>query len=52
MNILISNDDGIDADGVKALTNVLCRDHNVVVCAPHIERSGASMSLTIHQLCR
>ena len=49
MNILISNDDGIEADGIQSLVKALKTIANVTVAAPLYERSGASQSLTIHQ---
>lgn len=49
MNILISNDDGIESDGILVLADILKSVANVVVVAPLYERSGASQSLTIHQ---
>lgn len=49
MNILISNDDGIEADGIKCLARALKNIANVTVAAPLYERSGASQSITIHQ---
>ena len=49
MNILISNDDGIYADGIQSLAKALKNIANVTVAAPLYERSGASQSLTIHQ---
>lgn len=42
MNILISNDDGYNAIGIKKLARRLAKDHNVVVVAPMGERSGSS----------
>jgi 5'-nucleotidase len=51
--ILISNDDGIEAPGLRLLTKVartLSRD--VWVVAPERERSGASHSLTLHRPLR
>ena len=48
MNILISNDDGIAADGIKALTLELSKNHDVYVIAPDRERSAAAHSLTMH----
>jgi 5'-nucleotidase len=51
--ILISNDDGINAPGVKLLTKIaqsLCSD--VWVVAPEAEQSGASHSLTLHRPLR
>ena len=48
MNILISNDDGIAANGIRALTEELSKCHNVYVVAPDRERSAAGHSLTLH----
>ncbi|NGX56896.1 MAG: 5'-nucleotidase SurE [Candidatus Anoxychlamydiales bacterium] len=46
-NILISNDDGISADGIKYLYETLKLDYNVFVVAPHTEKSASSLSTTI-----
>ena len=46
-HILISNDDGIHARGIKALTAALREVADVTVVAPDRERSGASHSLTM-----
>ncbi|HZL58228.1 MAG TPA: 5'/3'-nucleotidase SurE [Stellaceae bacterium] len=51
--ILLSNDDGIEAPGLKLLYKIarqFCRD--VWVVAPEQEQSGASHSLTIHRPLR
>lgn len=48
MNILISNDDGIAANGIRALTEELAKENNVYVVAPDRERSAAGHSLTLH----
>ncbi len=48
MNILISNDDGITAMGIKALMQVLGKEHDLYVVAPDRERSAAGHSLTLH----
>ena len=48
MNILISNDDGIAANGIRVLTEELSKHHNVYVIAPDRERSAAGHSLTLH----
>lgn len=48
MNILISNDDGIAANGIRVLTDELSKKHNVYVVAPDRERSAAGHSLTLH----
>lgn len=48
MHILLSNDDGIAAPGLRALAEALHgAGHRLSVCAPHVERSGASHSATI-----
>lgn len=48
MKILISNDDGIAANGIRALTEALSPNHDVYVVAPDRERSAAGHSLTLH----
>ncbi len=47
MRILISNDDGIFAEGINTLAQVLADLGEVIVVAPDRNRSGASNSLTI-----
>ncbi|XZG71268.1 5'/3'-nucleotidase SurE [Chitinibacteraceae bacterium HSL-7] len=47
MRILISNDDGYFATGIAALAAALGERHDVTVCAPERDRSGASNSLTL-----
>lgn len=47
MNILVSNDDGVDAPGIAALHRALCQDFNVKVVAPDRNCSAASSSLTL-----
>ncbi|MGF0311398.1 5'/3'-nucleotidase SurE [Rhodococcus sp. IEGM1428] len=47
MRALITNDDGVHSDGIALLARVaLDAGLDVVVAAPHEERSGASASLT------
>ena len=48
MKVLISNDDGIAANGIRVLTKALAEDHEVYVVAPDRERSAAGHSLTLH----
>ena len=48
MKILISNDDGIAANGIRVLTEELAKEHEVYVIAPDRERSAAGHSLTLH----
>ena len=45
--ILISNDDGIDADGIKALTKAIKKFAEVVVVAPHTQQSAVGHSITM-----
>lgn len=48
MKILISNDDGIQANGINVLVKILGREHDVYVVAPDRERSASGHSLTMH----
>ena len=52
MNILISNDDGVDSPGLKILAEVLGEVGDVTVVAPHRERSTSGHSLTLHKPLR
>jgi len=52
MKILISNDDGVSAPGIKILADVLSSLGEVIVVAPDRNRSGASSSLTIENPIR
>jgi 5'-nucleotidase len=45
--ILITNDDGIHAEGIKALEDAMDEIGEVYVVAPESEQSGASHSLTL-----
>jgi 5'-nucleotidase len=47
LNILISNDDGIESKGLRVLAEALAREHDVYVCAPDKERSGTGHGITI-----
>ncbi|WP_041394514.1 5'/3'-nucleotidase SurE [Photobacterium profundum] len=47
MRILISNDDGIFAEGINTLATVLSELGEVTIVAPDRNRSGASNSLTL-----
>ena len=47
MKILISNDDGYQAAGIKSLINELKKISDVIVVAPDRNRSGSSSSLTL-----
>lgn len=52
MRILITNDDGVLAPGVKALHGALADYADCVVVAPHEDRSGASSSLSLDRPLR
>jgi len=52
MSILVSNDDGISAPGLRALVEVLKAVEEVFVVAPDREQSAASHSLTLHRPLR
>ena len=47
MRILISNDDGYSAPGIKALAQAMKRFGEVTIVAPEFNQSGASNSLTL-----
>ena len=46
MNILLTNDDGIDHSGIKSLFLELVKNHNVFVMAPDRNRSGFGSAIT------
>ena len=48
MKILFSNDDGINAEGLRAMVGAF-RGHELFVCAPRFENSGMSHALTVHK---
>jgi 5'-nucleotidase len=52
MHLLISNDDGVEAPGIRALAESLASLGKVTVVAPDRDRSGASNSLTLDQPIR
>ena len=45
MNILLTNDDGIDSLGIKELERVLLNYGNVYVFAPKVQQSGKACSI-------
>lgn len=49
MNILVVNDDGIKAPGIRALVRALSEAADVYVCAPDGQRSAKSHSVTLGQ---
>lgn len=52
MNVLITNDDGIYAEGLAALYKKFIKSHSVTVVAPERERSAVSHSITLHKPLR
>ncbi|WP_250625763.1 5'/3'-nucleotidase SurE [Pinirhizobacter soli] len=52
MRVLVSNDDGVDAPGIRILAERLQALGEVTVVAPDRDRSGASNSLTLDQPVR
>jgi 5'-nucleotidase len=49
VRILVTNDDGIDAIGLKSMALALNRNHTVAVVAPERERSGSGHAITLHR---
>jgi 5'-nucleotidase len=52
LRVLVSNDDGVDAHGIRVLARHLAAVGEVTVVAPDRDRSGASNSLTLDQPIR
>lgn len=52
MELLISNDDGVHAQGLSHLVQQLAQEHKVTVIAPDRDLSGASNSLTLSRPVR
>lgn len=52
MLILVTNDDGIAAAGIKSLADTLKRIGDVVVVAPERERSAVGHAITMHKPLR
>lgn len=46
MQILVTNDDGIDSPGIRALVDALAHEHTLIVVAPSGDRSGVSHAIT------
>ena len=47
MKILLTNDDGIQAEGIKALYNAFSTSHDVYLIAPESEKSACSNAITV-----
>jgi 5'-nucleotidase len=52
MNIMVTNDDGINAPGIRALAEAMKELGSVTVVAPDRERSAAGHSMTLHSPLR
>src|SRR5216683_796780 len=52
MHILVSNDDGVEAPGLRALAEALLPLGEVTVCAPDREQSATSRSISLHRPLR
>lgn len=48
MKILLTNDDGIYAEGLCGLFYALSQEHEVYIVAPEVERSAVGHAITIH----
>lgn len=48
-NVLLTNDDGYQAEGLRALAEELKESARISIVAPSWERSGAAQSLTLRQ---
>lgn len=52
MDILLTNDDGVHAEGLLALYRAMAPDNRVVVAAPDSERSAVGHGITINRPLR
>lgn len=52
MRILLTNDDGIEAAGIRALWQELSKIAEIIVVAPDVERSATSQAITVHSPIR
>ncbi len=50
MNILVANDDGIRAEGIRALVAMLSKHANVYVAAPKEQKSAAGHSVSVRDI--
>lgn len=48
MKILLTNDDGIMAEGIYIMAKELEKDHEVIIIAPESQRSAQSHAITLH----
>ena len=53
LRILLTNDDGVHAPGLRVLENIARQlSNDIWIVAPEVEQSGASHSLTLHEPLR
>ena len=54
MIVLLTNDDGIYAEGIQILSNTLLQDEtvNIYIVAPDHERSATGHAITMHRPLR
>jgi 5'-nucleotidase len=52
MRVLLTNDDGIDSPGLRALAEVFAPRHETIVVAPEQERSATGHAVTLHKPLR
>jgi 5'-nucleotidase len=50
LKIFITNDDGINANGIKELVDILAKDHEIYVVAPEFQQSAMSHALTLNDI--
>ena len=48
MKILVTNDDGIDSPGIRALADAVSRVGQVLIVAPDKEQSGVGTAVSFH----
>lgn len=48
MKILLTNDDGIMADGIYILAKELEKEHDITIVAPETQKSAQSHAITLH----
>lgn len=48
MNILLTNDDGINSEGINSIYSILSKTHSVYIIAPMSEKSACSNAITVH----
>lgn len=52
MRVLLTNDDGYQSEGIHALARAFARVADVLVAAPHHNRSASGHSITLHKPLR